>query len=94
MKHLIGILITIGSIILGIYVGVWVMCVQPIMDVCMAIDNHTISASIVGVAVIKILFSSVVGGLIAYIGTVIGTFLTSTKTKRRKIRRRNNGKIS
>lgn len=73
MKQIFGILLIIISVLGGLYVGGWLMFVQPIIEVCKAIDTGTLTAMIVGGAVIKCFLASPVGVLIGYIGTFIGT---------------------
>ena len=89
MKKLIGFLFFIGGILLGLYVGGWLLFVKPIIDVCIAIDNNTISAVIIGIAIIKCLLASFVGWIIAYLGITIGSVLldNSGGYKRRRRRR-------
>ena len=71
MKIIIGWIILIGSIVGGLYVGGWVMFIQPIIEACMAFDAGTLTGLIVGTTVLKCLFASAVGGIIIYIGSVI-----------------------
>lgn len=75
MKKIIGYTIIVGSIILGLYVGGWIMFIKPIIDICMAFDSGTLMAIMVGISVIKCIFASAVGGLITYLGMVIGTVI-------------------
>ena len=89
MKKLLGFLFTVGGVLLGLYVGGWLLFVKPIIDVCYAIDNHTISAIVIGIAVIKCIFASLVGVLIGYLGIVIGIILNGgSDHKKRCIRKR------
>ena len=72
MKKIIGSLLMIAGIVGGLYVGGWLMFIQPIIDVCKAFDAGTLTGMIVGVTVLKCIFASVVGTIIAYLGCMIG----------------------
>ena len=75
MKYIIGWIIFIGSIALGLYVGGWVMFIQPIIEACKAFDAGTLTGLIVGTTVLKCIFAGTVGGIIIYIGLTIATVL-------------------
>lgn len=71
MKVIIGWIVFIGSIVGGLYVGGWVMFIQPIIEACMAFDACTLTGLIVGTTVLKCVFAGTVGGIIIYIGSAI-----------------------
>lgn len=75
MKKIVGALLFIGGIVGGLYVGGWMLFIQPIIAACQAFDAGTLTASIVGVTVIKCIFASIVGSIIAWIGMVLGAML-------------------
>ena len=78
-KHWIGnAIITIG-VITGLYVGLWVLLIDPIIDVCRAYDNHTLTGLMIGIAIVKCLFSGAVMYLISYFGFIIGTIIKHSK---------------
>lgn len=52
----------------GIYVGGWVLFIQPIIGVCKALDAGVLTATIVGVAMLKCIFATSVGAGIFFIG--------------------------
>ena len=70
MKQIIGILVAIAGIILGIYVGVWLMFVGGIIQIVNSINP----ANGLGIAlgILRIAFCGI-GTSIAYLGVVIGT---------------------
>lgn len=89
MKKVIGVLLIVSGILLGLYVGGWLMFIQPIISACMAFDSGTLTGTIVGITVLKCLFASFVGGIIVWIGTVTGQLLllgSTYKNKKRKFR--------
>lgn len=89
MKGIIGILLIIGGILGGLYVGGWLMFIQPIMDCCKAFDTHILTGTMVGWTVIKCIFATCVGGLIFYVGYVLGMLMlynNSTRIIKRKFR--------
>ena len=70
MKKIIGILIAIVGIALGIYVGVWLMFVGGIVQIVNSINPINGLGIALGMA--RIVFCEV-GGLIAWLGIVIGS---------------------
>ena len=70
MKKIIGILIAIVGIALGIYVGVWLMFVGGIVQIVNSI--YPINGLGIALGIARIVFCEV-GGLIAWLGIVIGS---------------------
>jgi hypothetical protein len=75
LRKLIGIFFTIVGIIIGLYVGGWLMFIHPIISACKALDSHTLTGYLVGITLLKCIFASVVGSVIALIGIVIRRFI-------------------
>ena len=75
MKKIIGALIIVIGIVIGLYIGGWIMFVQPIIQACMAFDAGVLTGVIVGTTILKCIFASCVGGIIAYIGVWIGSLI-------------------
>lgn len=73
MKVIIGWIVLIGSVVGGLYVGGWLMFIQPIIEACKAFDAGTLTGLIVGTTVLKCIFASTVGALIVWIGSAIAT---------------------
>lgn len=65
------------SIIIGFYVSIWVMLVEPIIYACQCFDAGTLTATIIGITIIKILLSDFVGILIMFIGFAIAFFVSN-----------------
>lgn len=86
MKKVLGILLILVGILGGLYVGGWLMFIQPIVDCCKAFDLHTLTGLMVGTTVLKCLFASVVGSVIFYLGTTTGGALMGHA--KRKFRKR------
>ena len=74
-KVIMGWSVLIGSIVGGLYVGGWMMFIQPIIEACKAFDAGTLTGLIVGTTVLKCVFASAVGGIIVWIGAVIANSL-------------------
>lgn len=70
MKKIIGILIAIAGIILGIYVGIWLMLVGGIMQIVNSINP--INGLGIALGILRIIFCEV-GGFIAWLGIAIGS---------------------
>lgn len=73
MKKILGIIIAILGIAGGIYVGVFLMLVGGIFQIIEACKNNWETAGIV-FGVIKIMFCEA-GGIIAWLGIAIGSYL-------------------
>lgn len=65
------------SIIIGSYVSIWVMLVEPIIYACQCFDAGTLTATIIGITIIKILLSGFAGILIMLIGFAIAFFISN-----------------
>jgi hypothetical protein len=89
MKKILGFLLIVSSIIGGLYVGGWLMFVLPIINCCKAFDMGTLTGLMVGIAVLKCIFASFVGWIIAYIGITIGGLMMGANVEFR-LRRRGN----
>ena len=72
MKQIIGILITIIGIVLGIYVGVWLMFIGGITQIVNSINPINGLGIAFGIA--RIVFCEI-GGLIAWLGIAIGSVI-------------------
>ena len=77
MKIFFSILFFVGGIIGGLYVGGWLMFAQSIIEACKAFDAGTLTALMVGMTVIKCVLAGIVGGLIAWVGSVIAQIIVS-----------------
>lgn len=65
------------SIIIGFYVGIWVMLVEPIIYACQCFDAGTLTATIIGITIIKILLSGFAATLIMLVGFAIAFFISN-----------------
>lgn len=63
MKNIIAFLVAAVGIIAGLYVGVWLLFIQPIIQACTAFDAGTLT----GMIVLKCIFASFVAGIIIVI---------------------------
>lgn len=79
--NIIHLLIFAASIVCGLYVGGWLMFIQPILEACEHFDAGTLTGVIIGTTVLKCIFASAVGGLIAYVGTMLSTFIAAIAKK-------------
>ena len=75
MKKIIGALIIIIGIVMGMYIGGWVMFVQPIIQACVAFDAGVLTGMIVGTTILKCMFASFVLAIISYTGVWIGSLI-------------------
>ena len=76
MRYVIGWAIFIIGIVASIWVGGWIMFVQPIIEACRHFDAGTLTAMIIGTTILKCIFAGGVGAAIFYLCTLIGVSLT------------------
>lgn len=77
IRDWLGAIVYAISIIIGFYVGIWVMLIEPIIYACQCIDAGTLTATIIGITIIKILLSGVVATLIMLVGFAIAFFISN-----------------
>ena len=77
MKKIIGVLLMIVGVVGGLYVGGWMLFIQPIIEACQTFDAGTLTGTIVGITVLKCIFASAVGSIIAYVGFLVGGVLAT-----------------
>lgn len=74
MKNLlfiIGIILFLGGICLGLYVGFWIMFIGGLVDIINAVKSVETSAGAVGWGALKILLSGVAGWLTFAFSTIV-----------------------
>ena len=70
MRKVLAWLILLAGIVGGLYVGGCLMFIKAILIACHAFDIGSLTAVLVGKTIIKCVFASVVGGLIAFAGFI------------------------
>ena len=75
MKKIISIGIVILGIVLGLYLGLWVLFVGGILGIAQAVDTGTITAMIVAWNLIKIVLASFVGYIIIFVSIILGRLI-------------------
>lgn len=66
VRKLSGIFMVTFSIIAGIYFGLWVMFIQPIIGACASFDAGTLSATMIAITILKCLIGPSVVTLVSY----------------------------
>ena len=77
VRDWLGAIVYVISIIIGFYVSIWVMLIEPIIYACQCFDAGTLTATIVGITIIKILLSGFAGILIMFVGFAIAFFISN-----------------
>lgn len=77
IRDWLGAIVYVISIIIGFYVSIWVMLIEPIIYACQCSDAGTLTATIVGITIIKILLSGFAGILIMFVGFAIAFFISN-----------------
>ena len=71
MIKVISWIILIGSILCGLYVGGWIMFIQPIIDACRYFDAGTLTGVLIGSTIVKCALASFVTSIIISAGIFI-----------------------
>ena len=71
MNNVISWIILIGSILCGLYIGGWIMFIQPIIEACKYFDAGTLTGAIIGSTIIKCALASFVTSIIISAGIFI-----------------------
>lgn len=77
IRDWLGAIVYVISIIIGFYVSIWVMLIEPIIYACQCFDAGTLTATIVGITIIKILLSGFAGIMIMFVGFAIAFFISN-----------------
>ena len=80
--NIIHLVIFAASIVCGLYVGGWVMFIQPIIEACKHFDAGTLTGLIIGTTVLKCIFASAVASIIIYVGTLIAAIVGAITDKK------------
>lgn len=67
MKSIFGLVMIVGGIVLGLYVGLWLMFIGGIVQIIEAIRAPELVAMSVAIGVVKIIFAGISGGLSALV---------------------------
>lgn len=70
MRKVLAWLILLAGIVGGLYVGGWLMFAKAILVACHAFDIGSLTAVLVGKTILKCVFASAFGGLIAFAGFI------------------------
>ena len=68
MRKIFGGIIIIAGFLIAMYVSLWLMLISPILECCAAYDAGTLTGTMIGVTILKCMFSGTVGYLIG--GTI------------------------
>ena len=74
-KKILGVLLIIFGIFGGLYVGVYSMFIQPIIEACKAFDAGNLTGMIIGTTILKCIFAGAVGSIILYVCCKLGVWL-------------------
>lgn len=82
IRKILFLIFMISSIVLGCYIGVWVMFIKPIMVCLAAFDVGTLTGSMIGMTILSCVFSGGVGTGVMYIIWVLYAILESVFFKK------------
>lgn len=76
MRNFISVLVFVCGLAAACYFGGWVMLIKPILAACAAFDAGTLTATIIGVTIIKYLFAGVVFFLIVTAASFLANLIS------------------
>ena len=79
--NIISMIIFVGGIAAAIYVGGWLMFIQPIIEACKHFDSGTLTGVIIGTTVLKCIFASAISSVILYVSVLITSVLRAIADK-------------
>ena len=78
MTKVVSWIILIGSILCGLYVGGWIMFIQPIIEACRCFDAGTLTGAVIGSTIVKCALASFVTSIIVSAGVFIVQIIDKT----------------
>jgi len=78
MRHYLSIVIFFTGLILGIYVGYWILFIEPIITCVVASNAGLLTATMTKMAIIKCTVSWLVAGTIFGIGYIIAAIISKS----------------
>ena len=75
LRRFLSILCMILGVALGIYVGLWLLCIGGMVQIMNATQMNPIDGFSIAMGILKIICSGDVGTIIAWIGFIIGTLI-------------------
>jgi uncharacterized membrane protein len=72
VRQILGLLLILAGIILGLYIGLWLMFIGGIIGIINVIINQQISTYLIAINVVKIIFASTIGVLSFYLLAIPG----------------------
>ena len=79
MKFWIGLALFILGIIIGLYVGIWIMFIGGIMLIANGVQTGTLTAVILAWGIIRIIFASITGWVCFFVFGTPGMALMQDK---------------
>lgn len=84
MKNVIAFVVAGIGFLLGFYVGGWLLFIQPIISACQSFDAGTLTATIIGVTIIKCMLAAAVGSIIIWLGCTLAGVIQLIGGRKRK----------
>lgn len=75
MRQIFAVIIFILGIAAACYFGAWVMFIKPIIGCCVAFDAGTLTATMIGITVVKCVFASIVASICVWVGGAVAALL-------------------
>ncbi len=76
LRKILGTILIVGSVALGIYVGLWVLFIGGIVQIVNSITPEVHSMGI-AIGVLKVVFANAVGAFTFWVSALIGAILLS-----------------
>lgn len=79
MKFIIGLLLVFAGVVIGLYVGGYLMFFKGVIDIIEQIKAPSIDTTIMAWAIVKVVLASAVGGLSAMVLVIPGMSMLDKK---------------
>ena len=75
-KRILSVLIFIIGLLLAGYIGGWLLFIKPIIACCAAFDAGNLTALMVGISIIKIVFATAISSIIFWVASMISILIS------------------
>lgn len=72
MRNVIGILLMVGGLVFGVYVGLWLCFIGGIVQIVEAVKATPVSGLDIGIGITRIIFAGFAGMLTAFVAVFPG----------------------
>ena len=79
MKKILGWILIVGGVVLGLYVGLYVLFIGGIIGIIEELKSKDIDSMVIALDVCKLIFATPIGGLVAMLFVMPGSLIKDIK---------------